>query len=258
MNENREIDLLQLASAVLKKWWIVAVTTVLAGILAFSYTYLCVEPTYQASALFYVNNSKLSLGSTSISLSSGDITAAKSLVDTYRVILKSRLNLEEVIKKANLGYSYEELSEMITAESVNNTEVFSVTVTGKSPQEACEIANTIAIVLPEKVTGIIEGTSVKVVDYAVVPTKRFAPSYSKNTIIGVLLGFVASVAVIVVMELLNDSIKSEDWLVTTFGDEIPLLAVVPDVTVKSRHYGKYGYYYTESAAQDGNKGGRNG
>ncbi len=253
MNENKEIDLLQLASAVLKKWWIVAASTVLAGILAFAYTYLCVKPTYQASALFYVNNSTVNIGA-SISLSAGDITAAKSLVDTYRVILSSRLNLEEVIKKADLNYSYEDLSKMISAQAVNSTEIFSVTVTSTSPQEACDIANTIAVVLPAKVTDVIEGTSVKVVDYAVVPTNRFAPSYSKNTIVGLLLGFIASVAVIVVMELLNDSIKSEDWLVTTFGDEIPLLAVVPDINAKSRHYGKYGYYYAEKTpTQNANK-----
>ena len=38
MNENtesREIDLLQMASALVKKWWVIAVATVLAGIIAF-------------------------------------------------------------------------------------------------------------------------------------------------------------------------------------------------------------------------------
>ena len=42
----------------------------------------------------------------------------------------------------------------------------------------------------------------------------------------------------------TDTINSEEWLVTTYGDEIPLLSVVPDVNAKSdRRYYKYGGYY---------------
>ena len=74
--------------------------------------------------MMYVNNSALSLGSTSFSISSGELSAAQSLVETYIVILKSRLNLEAVIEKAELPYTYEELELMITAQGVNETRNF--------------------------------------------------------------------------------------------------------------------------------------
>ena len=70
----------------------------------------------------YVNNSNLSVGSTSISLT--DLNAAQSLVDTYIVILKSRPTLEDVIEKANVSYTYEQLESMISASSVDGTEGF--------------------------------------------------------------------------------------------------------------------------------------
>lgn len=242
MNENtesREIDLLQMASALVKKWWAIAVATVLAGIIAFGYTRLGITPKYEASVMFYVNNSSISG-----KLSLADLNAAEKSVKSYCTILESRLSLEEVIREGNFNYTYEQLNKMIDSQAVNGTEIFSVTVTSSDPQEACDIANTIASVLPQKVADVMEGAKVKVVDYAVVPQTKSSPSTSKNTVLGMLIGFVLSAGVIILLETFNDTINSEEWLVTTYGDEIPLLSVVPDVNAKSdRRYYKYGGYY---------------
>ena len=45
-------------------------------------------------------------------------------------------------------------------------------------------------------------------------------------------------------DFLNDTIRSEDWIVSTFKEEIPLLAVVPEVGSQSGrgYYGRYGHY----------------
>lgn len=104
MNENtesREIDLLQMASALVKKWWVIAVATVLAGIIAFGYTRLGITPKYEATAMFYVNNSSISAVTGKFTFSASELAAAQTLVDTYRVILGTRLNLEEVIREGN-------------------------------------------------------------------------------------------------------------------------------------------------------------
>ena len=242
MNENtesREIDLLQMASALVKKWWVIAVATVLAGIIAFGYTRLGITPKYEATAMFYVNNSSISG-----KLSLADLNAAEKSVKSYCTILETRLSLEEVIREGNFNYTYEQLKKMIGSQAVDGTEIFSVTVTSSDPQEACDIANTIASVLPQKVADVIDGTKVKVVDYAVVPQTKSSPSIPKNTVLGMLVGFVLSAGVIILLEIFNDTINSEEWLVTTYGDEIPLLSVVPDVNDKSdRRYYKYGGYY---------------
>lgn len=117
-----EIDLLQLAKALWHKAWAIVLVTLITAAMAFAGTKLFITPLYTASAMMYVNNSSISVGSTQVNLS--DLTAAQSLVETYMVILKTRGTLEEVIKEANLPYDYEELSNMIEAGAVNSTEVF--------------------------------------------------------------------------------------------------------------------------------------
>lgn len=245
MNEKQdymEIDLLSMLGALLKKWWIMALSAVLGAVIVGGYSCLFIAPRYQSSILLYVNNSSISIGSTSVSISSGELSAAKTLVDTYCVILSARLTLEDVIEKAELDYSYEELKSMIRAGSENNTEVFRVVVTSTDPEESCKIANTIAAVLPEKIADVVDGSSVKIVDMAVVPVARSSPSYSRYAAIGMLLGIVISAAGILLRTYLNDTISSSDWLVESFKEECPVISVIPKDGSKGKKYGKYGKY----------------
>jgi predicted outer membrane lipoprotein len=78
------------------------------------------------------------------------------------------------------------------------------------------------------------------VDYAVVPSTRTSPSYTKNTAVGGILGIVLAAAFIILQYLLDENIHSEDYLTQTYPD-IPLLAVVPDMT-EGKNRDRGGYY----------------
>lgn len=236
-----EIDLLALLRALLRHVWVVITATVVCGAIALSYTAFLMTPMYTASTLLYVNNSSISVGSTKVNISAADLSAAQSLVDTYIVILKSRTTLEEIIEKTGVNYTYEELKDMISSGAVNGTEIFNVDVTGPDPEETELIANTIAKVLPKQIASIVDGSSVRIVDHAVVPMKKSSPSLTKNTAMGMILGFVLSCGVIVVMELFDTLIKDEEYLIQTY--DLPLLAVIPDLQGGGSGNGYYGNSY---------------
>lgn len=247
-NDYYEIDLNQILHALWHRLWAIILAAVIAGGALFSYAAFLVTPLYEAETLMYVNNSSFSLGSTSFSISSSELTAAQSLVDTYIVILKTRTTLNQVIQEANLDYSYRELSEMITSAPVNNTEVFSVKVTSDSPQEAEQIANTIAEILPNKIADIVDGSSVRVVDYAIVPAEKASPSITLFTAIGVLIGIVLACMIIIIREMMDTQIHSEDYLIQTY--KLPVLAVIPDL-FDSKNAGYYAAYETGTPATKG-------
>jgi len=232
-----EIDVFQLIRALWRKIWLIILAAVICGSLGFAYSGYYLQPLYAASTLMYVNNSSFSLNDTYFSISASELAAAQSLVETYLVILKTNTTLEEVIDKAGLNYTYEELCDMISASDMNDTEVFKITVTSPDPKEAKLIANTIAEVLPEKISAIVDGSSVRVVDYAVMPDKKVFPSITRFTAIGIAIGGVLSCIGIVVAELLDDSIYSIDMIPRS--DTIPLLSSVPNLHTSGR--GNYGY-----------------
>lgn len=245
--ENREkeyieIDLLHIIGVLWHRVWAIILAMLLCGGIGFAYANYMITPTYRARALMYVNNSSFSVGSTSVSLS--DLSASQTLVDTYIVILKTRLTLNEVIEKAGLSYSYEQLNRMISASAVNDTEIFSITVTSTDPVEAERIANTITEVLPGKITEVMDGSSARTVDLAVVPTHRSAPSITRYTTMGMIVGMIISCGIIILLELMDDQIRDEDYLIRNY--DLPVLAVVPDLLAKP---GKgYSNYYSSYAS----------
>lgn len=235
-----EIDLSKLLGALWQKAWIIVLTAVLGAVVAFGITFFLITPQYKASAMFYVNNSSLSVGDASFSISSGDLSTSRNLVDSYIVILTTRETLLDVIDYAGVNRSFDEMKEMISAASVNETEIFKVSVTSPDPQEAEQIANAIAYVLPKRISTIIDGTSAKVVDSAVLPASPSSPSYPKNIVIGFLIGFVFAAGMIVLREIFDVTVRTEEDVAVSC--KYPLLAAVPDMTAPS----KGGSYYSES------------
>jgi capsular polysaccharide biosynthesis protein len=128
---------------------------------------------------------------------------------------------------------------MLKYGSLSDTEVMYVTVTTTDPYEAAEIANCIAEVLPQRISKIIKGATMIVVDSAVPVLQKVAPSISQYTVVGFILGFVLCCAVIVVLDILDDTIHSEEHVLTTY--DYPILARIPDVLNSGSQ--KYGYYY---------------
>ena len=236
-NDEIEIDLQRLLGALLKRSWLIGIVAVVFAVAAFLGTYFFITPQYQSVAMFYVNNSSLSLGEASLSLESSDITASRNLVKSYIVILKTRETLNMVIDYAGVNRTYGQVRSMVSAASVDNTEIFQVVVTSPDPQEAEDLADAIAYVLPKRIGNIIEGTSAKVVDPAVLPANPSSPNYTKNTMIGFLGGAVLMALLIVVLELLDIAVRSEEDISRSCS--YPVLASVPDMAAPE----KSGYYY---------------
>lgn len=240
-----EIDLLKLVLILWRKAWAIVLAMIVMGGIAFGVTYNFIEPEYQASVKVYVNNTNQN----NSTMTQSDVNLQRTLVQTYIVTLKSRTTLNEVIKQADLDYNFEELSGMISAQAVDNTEVFEVTVVSKDAKEAAEIANTIAEVLPSRISEIIESSSVKILDYAIINNEPVSPSYIKNIAIGALAGAVVAVALIFLQFVLDNKIHSEEYLIEHY--KYPILAVIPDLTATSKNK----YYKRKTPSKSSAKSG---
>lgn len=235
-----EIDLLKVFRLLWSKIWLIILAAIIAGVCALGYARFMVKPEYKASTWIYVNNASISVSSATYSISTSQISGARSLVDTYSVILSSRSMMNKVLAKTGLPYNTAQLKKMISCSAINDTEIFSVTVTSHSPDEAALIANTIADILPDMIADIVDGSSVRVVDYAIAPTVRSAPSYSRYAAVGAVLGAFLCALVIFLVDYFDDVIHSDEFLANY---DVPILARVPDMSEKSSGEGYYSYGY---------------
>lgn len=228
-----EIDVIELLGALARQWWLILLATILGAILLFVYTRFFVTPQYQSSVSFYVNNGQ----QTEDKISNSDIIASQSLVETYIVILKYGSTLDEVIYDADLDCTPSQLAGKISCSAINDTEVFQVRVTDPDPEMAAKIARSIARILPDKVAEVIEGSTVRIVREANVPTHPSSPSLKKNLVIGAGMGFLLSVLYAGLQFILDDRIRDAAKLLKE-NYSYPVLAEIPDLMHESK-----GYYY---------------
>lgn len=224
MEEVREIDIKGLAKGVVKRGWIVVLCAVVFALATLIYTVNFVEPTYKASVTLYVNNNS---EPSSSAVSSSNLAVALQLVKTYVNIIQSDLVLDKVVQKAELtSVSAEDIRKMMSAEVVEETEMFRVSIVSPNPKMSADIANAIANIAPEEIRQIIEGSSAKVVDFAKAPTSRYAPNYATSTVFGGLVGGLLAVVVIIIFLLSDTRIKEKEDL--TRICQIPVLGTIPD------------------------------
>ncbi|MBK5254206.1 MAG: hypothetical protein JJE03_07105 [Peptostreptococcaceae bacterium] len=222
-NQEQEIDLRQLFYLLRRNQKAIILITILLGLVTFLVSNFLITPEYSSTVKLYVNNKTVTNAD---SLTTSDLAAAQQLVGTYVAIIQSDLVLNAVIEQTGVNYSPEQIKEMMTAGSVNNTEVFYVTIQGKNPLECAEIADEIATSSPTKIAEIVEGSSVRILDRAKVNDKPVYPNVKLNTAIGLLLGFVVICLVIIIRNLMDNKIKFEEDIEAV--TEIPIIGVITE------------------------------
>lgn len=218
-NDEMEIDLLELFYVLMNKLWIIILCGVVGAVVAFSGTKLLITPQYTASSMIYI------LSETTSITSLADIQLGASLAEDFIVIGKSRPVIERVIRQLDLETNYEELASTISIVNKTDTHILTISVTNPDPELAADISNTLAENIKEQIADIMGTEEPNTVEEAVVPTKPSSPSTMKNTLMGGALGVLLVSAVIILLHLLDDTIKNEEDVKKYLG--LNTLAAIP-------------------------------
>ena len=240
------VDVASLVKTVFRKWWMIAIALLVAAAAALCVARFFVHPTYQAHFTAYVNNKQSKQPNTD-SLTNSDILASQELVRTYSKILTGNTVLMKAAESLGEDYTYRDLSEMVSTQPQDDTEIIAVYVTADSPEEAYNISAALETISPDCMSEIIVGSSMKIVDTTQMPDMRHSPSYTKYTVVGALIGAVLMLGYIVARQLFDDNVKSEEGLEERYG--IPVVGVIPDMTKKSSDDGYYSYGRSDAASQ---------
>ncbi len=207
-------------------YYLARVVYVLATILAFVllgsvYGLVIKKPLYQSSTTVVLARSN----DDTQKYTQSDVLLNQNLVPTYSSIIKSRSVLRQVITNEGLDYTTDQLSNLITVSSVENTEIIKVTVKNQDRELAKKIANGIVPVFTSKVKGFYNIDNVSVLDTAELADRPCNINYPKDLVIFIMLGFVLSSGVIFVVYYFDTTIKNtsdiEDKLKLTVLGTVP-------------------------------------
>ena len=224
-NADAEIDLVEVFYLMWQNLWKILLCLFAGAAAAFAFTYFLITPTYKASASIYIvsasNNSLVNLT---------DLQLGTQLTKDYQELLVSRPLLEDVIANLSLPSDYKALEGQVSITNTSDTRILKITVTDTDPQRAHNLTAACGLVMASELRACgVDFTFAPCLDLdygqsAVIG--KAAPSYSKNTMLGGMLGAVICCGILLVRYLLNDTFMTPDDLVKYLG--VQPLATIPE------------------------------
>ena len=126
-----EIDLKELFNVLVKKMYIIVLTTIFCALLGFIYSKFIVTPMYNSSTSFVLSKSE---NGQNTSITQNDLTLNSKLVSTYGAIIKSKTIASSVIKELGLNMRYT-LMDVDTTNDKINGKTFVITGTLSKPRD---------------------------------------------------------------------------------------------------------------------------
>lgn len=220
-NDEITIDLTELFMTLWSKAHIIILSGILLGLLAFVGTKLFITPMYTSTTKFYVLTKTTDSGNVTYS----DLQTGSQLTKDYAELVKSRPVLEEVVSVLNLDMGTQELADKITVTTPTDTRVMSINVEDAQPKQARDIADAVRQAVGIQIQEIMDVDSVKTVEEANLPDSPSSPSVMRNTLIGAILGILISAGIIILVFMLDDTVKTPEDVETYLG--LNVLASIP-------------------------------
>lgn len=229
--DEMEIDLREILGALLDKIGVIILSGIAVALAAVIATMLFMTPQYESTTKMYV----LSKQDNSM-LTNSDLQTSTLLTKDYIEMIQSRTVTEGVIAKLDLDMTHEQLLGKMSVSAPTDTRVIAIKIKDADPYRAAKIANAVRDEAAEHIQQVMDIEAVNVVDEANIPASPVSPSVKKNGVLGGLLGVFAAAAVIIVIFIMNDTIKTEGDIerylnISTLGT-IPLV----DNEKKSKKY----------------------
>lgn len=224
------ISLQDLFKTLKKNLGIIALTTILAITIAGAVSFLFLTPIYENSTQILVNQEQ----SETNQMMNQNIQADLQLINTYSVIIKSPAVLDQVIEEMNLDMSAEELTQKITVNTAENSQVVNVLVRDEDPSQAVEIANRTAEVFENDVRELMNVDNVSILSPAVLKENPspVEPNPVINMVIAAVVGLMLGVGIAFLREYLDTSMKTEQDIEEILG--VPLLGVISPIKEEAK------------------------
>jgi capsular polysaccharide biosynthesis protein len=216
-----QMTLLELLQILQKKWWLLVVFPLVFGLVTGAYCWGFMSNDYTSSVSLYI----LSKTEDSASqVTASEMTSSQQLANDIAVLAKTNKVVDATAQRVGIDNldAYE-----IDVDSATTNRVITLSVTGKQPEAVAQIANELAKQTSEVAVDVMDLNAVNVVDEAQVPAAPSGPNRLMYTAVAVLLGLFVAVALIVLLDLLDTTVKTPEEMEAQFG--IPSLGSMPTI-----------------------------
>ncbi len=229
-----ELSFKDILKMLFRQWYIIVGVVILSSILCYCYTSFIIQPQYTSTAVFILSYSADD-GSSSASNANSELTYSKNIVANCVQVISQNKFFNELSIKLDNEVSGGTLAKSVSYSTSSNTSVIKAKITTNNPQLSCKIAEVMIANVGSYIDANFkfagdETIKISPINTPVVPTSPSAPNKMLYTFIVALASFVIACVVVVIINLADTRIKSEEDLVEI--SSIPVLANIPLLEVK--------------------------
>ena len=228
-----ELDLKELFTIFWNRRLEIVLITLITLAIGVVYSYFFIVPEYKASTTLVLVQSSATVEQSGQGITQTDLTLNSKLVSTYSEIMKSKAILSQVVDSIGKKEVTEStIRNNISVQAVKNTELIEITVKNLDPNTAALIANKIAEVFSEKIVEIYNISNIYVLDRAEPSENPSNINHTKDLVIFAFIGIVISVAFVLVLNMLDTTIKTEQDVESSTG--LLVLSSIPNYEVENK------------------------
>ncbi|WP_010632896.1 YveK family protein [Sporolactobacillus vineae] len=220
------ISLKEIFQTLRKRISLILSITLLAVAVSAVLTYFVMTPKYDASTQILVNQSNTNNASL---YQTNAVQTNVQLVNTYSVIINNPTVLNQVIKKLHLNMTADQLKGMLTVNTEQNSQAFTLTAETNSPAQSVAIVNNVATAFRSQVQKVMNVDNVSILSpasYAESSTP-VKPKPAINLAIAFVVGLMASVGLAFLLDYLDNTIKTEEDIEQILG--LPVLGAISQI-----------------------------
>ena len=219
-----EIDVFQLVKVLWKRKFLIVLTAIIAGLVAFAYSSFVIKPQYTSTTRIYVVNRNQA---DKPGLTNQDLQAGAYLVKDYREIILSQDVLEKVVADQKLTMDAKTLGKKVSVTVPADTRIVSISVRDGNPEEASRIANALREVAAQKIISVTRVSDVTTLEEARPATSPSSPNIRRNTMMATIAGVGFVTVIVLLVELLDDRVKRPEDIEEVM--HLSLLGVIPNL-----------------------------
>lgn len=228
MNTNKEYSIFDIINMAIQRWWIVACCMIIGGSAMYIFSYYVSKPVYQSVGTLYISNvNKTNQQRPTDEISLNEIVTSQELLKSSVEVLNTSKFYSHVKEVSKLPYSPAKLKGMVTMAARNETEILEITVKSDSPKTSYILLETVISLAKEEIEWVVEGGSIKALDHASYSSDYLPRNIGRNSLLGALVGALAGIGLIFVLELIDTRIKSSNDLSENYNYYI--LGEIPSI-----------------------------
>lgn len=223
MGNNKNID--EFTEILKKRWKLVLILTLASTLISSILTFFLIEPQYEARTKLFIGKNETT--SKVKNYDNNEVIMYQKLLKTYSEVIKTKDLLKLAIEDSNINIKAGQLLNDLIIVPVADTQILEIKLKNKSPNDANKLLAAISEEFIDLSKELIPNGNIQVLEDVQASKNPISPNKKMNIGIGVLIGLMAGIGIVLLLEFIDNTFKSKDQMEREL--EIAVIGVIPNI-----------------------------